>query len=68
MWGVFLLLKSRKSHLDFSKATPHVSTHPYTTFDHSSRMLAEKTTKLVALAHKMARAIWTLMIPSNLTR
>ena len=24
------------SRLDFSKDTPHVSTHPYTTFDHSS--------------------------------
>ena len=24
------------SHVDSSKDTPHVSTHPYTTFDHSS--------------------------------
>ena len=26
----------RLSRLDFSKDTPHVSTYPYTTFDHSS--------------------------------
>ena len=28
--------RNRLSQLDFSKDTPHVSTHPYTTFDHSS--------------------------------
>ena len=34
--GVLLLLKPCLFQLDFSKDTPHVSTHPYTTFDHSS--------------------------------
>ena len=28
--------RNRLSQLDFSKDTPHNSTHPYTTFDHSS--------------------------------
>ena len=31
-----LLAETVVSRLDFSKDTPHVSTHPYTTFDHSS--------------------------------
>ena len=31
------------SRLDFNKDTPHVSTHPYTTFDHSSTRGAQFT-------------------------
>ena len=37
MCGVLLLPKSFSRKLDFSRDTPHDSTHPYTTFDHSSR-------------------------------
>ena len=34
--GVLPLPKPGYSQVDFSKDTPHASTHPYTTFDHSS--------------------------------
>ena len=48
--GVLLLLKPCLSQLDFSKDTPHLSTLPYTTFDHSSDAIGRRALPLCTKA------------------
>ena len=54
--------RNRLSQLDFSKDTPHNSTHPYTTFDHSSVLVDD----LIKFADAHPETVWCLVANGKL--